>query len=129
MPDRYKQEIEEILRQAGEIAPAERPAERRTGLLSLAWRHFVESLGGKTWSISPGRVMLTAIALLLSALIARAMVPGLVGPLAWGGLILFIVGYGMFFVRAPKNTVERRWRGQPLDTEETWWDRFRRRIK
>ena len=50
MPDRYKQEIEEILRQAGEIAPAERPAERRTGLLSLAWRHFVNLLAER-----PGR--------------------------------------------------------------------------
>ena len=130
MPDRYKQEIEEILRQAGEVAPAERPAARRESLPKLVWRHFVESLGGKTWSISPGRVMLAAVALLLSALIVRAAVPGLVGPLAWAGLILFIVGYGMFFVRGSKGPkVERRWRGQLLDAEESWWDRLRRSIK
>ena len=127
MSDKYQREIEEILRQAGELAPAKRPAGQRQSVWKLAWLHLAESVGGKTWTISPGRVMLVAVALLLSALIVRAAVPGLVGPLAWAGLVLFIVGYGLFFVRPRK--LERRWRGQPMDTDDSLWGRFRRKIK
>ena len=65
--------------------------------------------------------MLIAVSLMVAALIVR------VAPLAWGGLLLFIIGYGMFFVRPPK--VENRWRGQVVDREDSWWDRLRRKLK
>jgi hypothetical protein len=72
--------------------------------------------------------MLVAVSLLLSALIVNAFVPGLVAPLAWAGLLLFLVGYGMFFVKPPK--IEKRWRGQPLDDSgNSWWERLRRKSR
>ena len=50
------------------------------------------------------------------------------GIMAWGGLVLFIVGYAMFFIRPRK--FEKRWRGQPIDDSgEKFWDRLRRRGK
>jgi hypothetical protein len=128
MPKRYQEEIEEILKQTADLSSGKRRRRGKQGLLSLMWRYASESIGGKTWSITPGRVMLIAVALLLSALVMVAAIPGLAGPLAWAGLILFIVAYAMFFIR-PRR-VEKRWRGQPIDDHGgNWFDRFRRRTR
>lgn len=48
------------------------------------------------------------------AALTRMIVPVAFGPLAWVGLVLFIIGYAMFFIKPPKGP-EQRWRGQPLD--------------
>ena len=125
MSSKYKREIEEILEQAGELNSPGLPKRRRRSLGRLMLLQIGQSIGGKDWSIKPGRLMLVAIGLLVAALVVRATAPGLTGPLAWSGLLLFIVAYGMFFIR-PRNRVERRWRGQPLDRDEgSWWDRFK----
>lgn len=128
MSERYKKEIEEILRQAGDLAPSGQRKASQRSLWRLVWRYIAQSLGGKAWSISPGRVMLVAICLLLLALAFGMTLPGIGGPLALAGLLLFIVGYALFFVRPPK--FEKRWRGQPLDDRKgSWWERLRRRLK
>lgn len=124
MPERYKMEIEEILEEAGELIGSEKSKGTRPSFFKLLGLQLVQSLGGKRLSLSPGRVMLLGLLLLLAALILRTFVPEAVGILAWVGLILLIVGYGMFFMR-PKR-LEKRWRGQTIDYEEKfWWDRFR----
>jgi hypothetical protein len=70
--------------------------------------------------------MLIAVCLLLSALLVRAVVPGIAGPLAWAGLLLFVLGYATFFVR-PRG-VEKRWRGQSIEEpRRSWWDRIRKK--
>ena len=126
MPERYKDEIEEILKQAGELAPAQERRARGPSLLRLIGLYVRNALGGSLFSISPGRVMVSAVLILLAALIFSRMVPGIGGPLALAALLLFIVGYGWIFVKPPK--IEKRWRGQPLDEGgDSWWDRFRRR--
>ena len=128
MPERYKREIEEILKQAGEIRslPRERKPQKPS-IWELVWLYVKRSLGGKAWSFSPGRVLLIAIALLFAALVVRPFSGGLVAPLAWAGLLLFIVGYAMFFVKPPK--LEKRWRGQTIDEQgESLWSRIRRRV-
>ena len=126
MSDRYKREIEEILRQAGDMTGGPE-FRRRQSLPRLAWIQLRDTFGGKGWSLSPGRVMLIAVGLLLSALVFRAMVPGgVVALLGWAGLVLLIVGYAMFFVR-PRE-FEKRWRGRPVDDSgEPWWQRLRRK--
>ena len=125
---RYQKEIEEILRQAGDVDVGQRKTPRRS-LLRLVRASLGQSLGGKTWSISPGRVMLFAGIMLLAALLIRPAVSGLVAPLALAGLLLFIVGYGMAFARPTK--IQKRWRGQPIeqDDRDSWWNRIRRRIR
>ena len=128
MSQRYQEEIEEILKQAGELDPSGGGKKPRESIWRLIWLYVCQSLGGKRLSFSAGRVMLVAVCLLLSALIIRAVVPGLVAPFAWAGLLLFLVGYGMFFVKPPK--IEKRWRGEPLDSSgDSWWDKLRRRLK
>ena len=122
MSNKYQKEIEEILEQAGESGKHRRGGKTGPSLWRLIWLYVAKSVGGKDWSLKPGRVMVIAILLLLSALILRTSL------LAWAGLLLFIVGYGMFFVRPPK--IEKRWRGQSLeDSGDSWWDRFRRRLR
>ena len=124
MSERYQREIEEILEEAGDLVPA-RP---RFGFWRLIRAYIGQSLRGRRWPLSPGRVMLIAVSLLLAALVLRGALPGLVGPLAWAGLLLFIVGYGLFFVKRPKD--EKRWRGQVLESGgESLWTRLRRRMK
>lgn len=133
MSEQYQKEIEEILEKAGEtpVTPVERLP--RPGLWRLLRQYFRQSMGGRGWSISPGRLMLTAISLLMAALVLRLFMPAVVVPLALAGLILFLVAYGMFFVN-PRKGSEKKWRGQLIDEPSqnaltTLWERFRRRLK
>ena len=128
MSNRYQREIEEILQQAGELGTGKGRRGGRRGLLSLLRGYMAQAIGGRNLSITPGRVMLVAVALLLSALIMTSAIPGLVGPLAWAGLLLFIVGYAMFFIR--RKGPEKRWRGRRVDDgEDSWLERLRRKIR
>jgi hypothetical protein len=127
MSEKYKKEIEDILRKAGETGSVGPRRGFGRSIPRLIWFQLAESIGGKGWSLSPGRVMLIAVALLLTALIFGSFAPSLVGVLAWSGLILLIVGYAMFFIR-PKRP-EKTWRGRRLDDgEDSWWKRIRRKI-
>ena len=130
-PEQYKSEIEEILKKA-EI---EAPTPIRSGkssFLNLLTQYARQSLEGKAWSITPGRIVLVAVSLLLLAAMTRVIAPGFFGPLAWAGLGIFFFGYLMFFVKPPKG-LDPRWRGQPLDDapsapRATWIARIRRKF-
>ena len=126
MSQRYQKEIEEILKQSGGLKRAGRGGGPGTALWQLVWRWISGLLRGRSWS-EPGRLILIAMSLLLSALVIRAIAPGIAGPVAWAGLLLFVLGYAMFFVR-PRR-MEKRWRGQPIDEPgRSWWDRIRKKI-
>ena len=131
MPSRYQREIEDILERAGEVGskrPPRRSSKRRS-FRKLIWVYVKQSLSGNLFSISPGRIMLLGFVLLFSFLLLRPFSSGVAGMLAWAGLIIFIVGYGMVLVRPPK--IEKRWRGQSVEFEPSgysWLDRIRRKI-
>ena len=129
MSSKYQREIEEILQRAGDLGSTRggRRAPRHS-LPRLVWLYGKRSLSGKLWSLSGGRVMLFGLVLLLSTLVVRPFVNGVSGYLAWAGLLISIVGYGMVLAKPP--TQEKRWRGQLLeDPGGSWWDRLRRRPK
>ena len=130
MSERYQREIEEILEQANEALPRKGPERRpQRGMFAAIGSFFGGVPGGKKWAITPGRLMLLAVALILAALIARAMTPGIVAPLLWIGFFLFIVAYGLFFIR-PWSKYEKRWRGRVVeDYDDSWWERIKRRLK
>jgi hypothetical protein len=131
MPERYEKEIEEILRRKGsELGTPQRPEKPRAGFWRLVGQNLKKSLGGHAFSISPGRVLLIALTLVLAWAVLRGVgVGGMFALLGWVGLLLFIIGYGMIFVQ-PRG-VEKRWRGQPLDTPSSGslLDRIRGRFK
>ena len=128
MSEKYQREIEDIL---GQIeGPAQRKARpRKPGLFRMLLNAFVRFLGGKGWNLSPGRIMLGSLSILLVALLFGAGMPGILGAaLAWGAVILFILGYALFFIN-PSSSYEKRWRGQAVETPPTLWERVIRRIK
>lgn len=122
MGRRLEKELEEILRQAGELPP---PPRRRR--LSLPRRPPLGRL------LTPGRLMVAGVVLLVAALVVRNRLPGLVGYLGWLGLFLLILAYVVFFRQARALGRDRpglRWRGRPVDygPREGGWRRwFRRR--
>ena len=129
MSSKYQREIEEILQKAGDLGSTRRPRRAaRQSLPQLVWLYVKRSLSGRLWSITPGRVMLFGLVVLLSSWVVGSFVGGVSGYLAWGGLLISIVGYGMVLAKPPAR--DKRWRGQPVDEPyESWWDRFRRRRK
>ena len=132
MPD-YQQEIEDILRKAEAEAPLPSPQSRRS-LRTLVWQFARQSLNSNAWGVSPGKIMLAALGILLAAFLLRPLVPGMFGLLAWAGLIIFIVAYGMVFLRPSKAGQRKMWRGRYLDEEEgddgdSWWKGLKRRFK
>ena len=125
MPEKYEKQVEEILEQAG-VPPGRGLTHRKKpGFWRLLWTYIGKALGGGAWAITPGRVMLASVVLLLLALVLRAgSVSAIIG---LAGLLMFIVAYAMFFMR-PRNRVEKRWRGRPVEEEDDgWWDRIRKR--
>lgn len=130
MPDQYQKEIEDILKKAEAEAPLPSGQSRRS-LRGMVWQYARQSLNSTAWGISPGKIMLAALAILLAAFLLRPIVPGMFGLLAWAGLIIFIVAYGMVFLRPSKSRGERKmWRGRYIDDEQggnSWWGRFRRK--
>ena len=131
MSSKYQREIEEILQKAGDIGGGGRcrksaSSNKSIGFFRLAWLYVGQSLGGRFWSISPGRVMLVGFVLILSTLLVRPFIGGVAGWLGWAGLLMFIIGYGMVLVRPPK--VQKKWRGEPIEDNVSWLDRIRRKI-
>lgn len=120
MPDQYQREIEDILRKAEAQAPLPKPQSSRQSLRSLVWRYARQSMSNSAWPISPGKLMLTAVALLLVAAILRAMLPMVFGPMAWAALVVFIIAYAMFFIKPSKRAnggARKMWRGHYIDDE------------
>ncbi len=127
MSERYQQEIEEILGKIEELSPDKVKPPRRSFSNTL-FAGLGRLLGGRNWSLSPGRIMLGSLVLLLVALLFRASMPGIVAPMAWMAVVLFILGYALFFI-SPRTPNEKRWRGEVVESTPKWWDRLRRWAK
>jgi len=127
MPERYQDEIEEILRRAGEVAPSEPSQEpARTGdeggKLVRASRRIPTPRFGHTrrWPvISPGKIMLAGLILFVVAAVW-------VRPLVWVGLAMVVVAYLLFFVSPRSISHEKRWRGRAVEEYESPWQKVKR---
>ena len=130
MPEKYKDEIEEILRKAGETAPSQTPKD--TGghpedrqREPLATREAPKA-GNRP---SQGRPTITAGKLMLVGVITL-----LIGvkfwPLIWVGLAMLVVAYLMYFVSPRSVNYEKRWRGRSVeDAPGSYWDRAKRWLR
>ena len=130
MPEKYQDEIEEILRRAGEAVPsdtskeAERPLEDRPTLLRDS--RSAESpnhgkLGG--WpSITPGKIMLAGLIVFLVGIFSF-------WPLIWVGLGMLVVAYLLFFVSPKSISYEKRWRGRVVEERRNAWQRVKRWLR
>ena len=130
MPEKYQDEIEEILRSAGEAAPrdaakeVERPLEDRSTLLrdSRPARSPNHGNVGRWPSITPGKIMLAGVIVFLIGIISF-------GPLIWVGLGMLVVAYLLYFVSPRSISQEKRWRGRVVEEPRTAWQRVRRWLR
>ena len=113
MAQRYQREIEEILGQTGEEEGAGPDGSPKPRASRRASRSRGPGLGRFIRPTS-GRLLLAGIVLLVLSVLLKALdAPG-VTPFLWASVVLFVFAYVVYFTR-PRRTVERRWRGQPMD--------------
>ena len=113
MSQRYQKEIEEILEQVNEDAPADSKSDRKL----LPWEiERTQPTGTRTApkSFRPtvGKFLLAGVVLLVLSPLLGGI--GLMAPAAWAGIILLIGAYVVYFTK-PRRQLERRWRGQSIE--------------
>ena len=124
MPERFKQEIEEILEQSEALPP-----QSRTKRAPKTDAGEPKSSGGV---ITPGRVIIAGVLLLLTfALIFDGTLSTV---FLWAGLVIGVLGYALFFVRADRAENKPHWRGTPVEYDSTssspsFWDKLTRRFR
>ncbi len=128
MPEKYQEEIEEILKGLGDKTPAGTGAEKPLDDMPVAAGQTVppqeppSAKAGFWQSIwRPGKLALIGLALLVSGLLFK--------PLIWVGLSLLVVAYLLFFIKPRPVNIEKRWRGQAVESQVTTWDKFKRWLK
>ena len=119
MSERYQREIEEILQEVGESTPTTEPGKVEGNSLLAPIFRIGRSIGNLVF-LSSRRLMTIGIALLVAAILSSIIFPGLLGPIVWLGLILFILVYALFFAR-PSLKTEKRWRGRTIDPPPSAW--------
>ena len=123
MPEKYEREIEEILAKSFK---GSKRSNTNKSLLNMLFRYLNQSVSVRNFKISPGRIMLVGICLLLLSLIIRTFAPTWTSFFAWTGLLILILGYFLFFLGSKNSAPEKRWRGRPIETKSKWTDRFKR---
>ena len=116
MGQRYQREIEEILGKANEKVPAEAGTKRglRPRLARAGAQTGPERRPRFSFDLSPGRLFLIGLVVLVGVLLATMFGFGFAAPFAWIGIGLFVVAYIRFFTK-PRRNVDRRWRGQSIE--------------
>ena len=126
MPDKYQDEIEEILKGIEETAPLPQSRGRRQSIPddqpSLRLEPEAEPAratpSSRRWrTFSPGRVALAGIALLLlGALASLFSLP--LSWLMWVGLLTLAAAYLLFFIRPRGGANQGQyWRGRPVESD------------
>jgi len=125
MPEKYQEEIEDILRGMGEktLTGASRGSEKPADDAPIVSRQAQAPvpITNRTsfWAmVSPGKLAVIGLVLLvIGAFWVR--------PLIWVGLGFLVGAYLLFFVKPRSIPMEKRWRGQAIEPEGSSWDRFR----
>ena len=134
MQDKYQQEIEEILKNAGEVAPdesgreLEKPLEDRPRAVrqvdEASKPQPYQTRRGRWPSITPGKILMTGLVVFIIAALLQIWV------LIWVGLALLVLGYLLFFITPRNISIEKRWRGESIEHKpQSVWDSFKRWIK
>ena len=131
MPERYQEEIEEILKGIEETPPndARAGAAERTPTetyRSLRYHEPTEPRPAppkRRWrpNLTSGKLALAGLALIVAWLFFQKWTL-----LIWIGLALLVGAYLLFFVRPRRPYGEKIWRGRSMEDSSTPWDRFKR---
>ena len=144
MPDKYQDEIEEILKRSEDTAPADasskqvkpvRRAARKPDALKAPEDRGSERNQPQSYrtsgrfTITPGKLMLAGLVVFLIAALLRVSLGWVgMGTLIWVSLGIIAVAYLMLFIR-PASGPEKRWRGQALEPRGSAWKRFTRWLR
>ena len=135
MPDKYQDEIEEILRKAGEVVPSDPSSDSPRELARIdddgsssvrATRQVPADGQGhrRRWPrVSPGKLLLAGLIVFAVAAIAR------ITPMIWVGLGMLVVAYLLFFVTPRSISHEKRWRGRSVEEYRSGWERIKRWLR
>ena len=134
MADKYIRQIEEILKESEHsrgksVADGVEETPKASGLLSRLGRLRI------ILRVSPNKVVLAGIILIVVSFVLynafnylfvnniKFLLP------IWAGLILFVIVYGLLFVKP--GSEEKQWRGRMLDDgiQPSKWERLRRWIE
>jgi hypothetical protein len=115
MPEKYKDEIEEILRKAGEVAhrkpskESEQHAEDRARepIVTQRARAVDPRTRPRLPTITPGKLMLAGVVIFLIGIMFT--------PFIWIGLAMLVGAYLLYFVKPRTISFEKRWRGRSVD--------------
>lgn len=131
MPKKYQEEIEEILRRAGEPEPSrpaqtperhpeDQPQETRNPVRLITGRDPAPSYrpSSRRFTISPGKLMLAGVITIIIGL--------KLSPLVWVGLAILAGAYLMHFISPKSGPYERRGRSMD-DAPDPGGDESRRR--
>ena len=123
MPEKYELEIEEILAKSSKTS---KRSDTSKSFLNMLFKYLNQSVRVRNFKISPGRIMLVGICLLLLSLIIRTFAPTWTSFFAWTGLLILILGYFLFFLGSKNSAPQKIWRGRPIETKTKWTDRFKK---
>ena len=128
MPEKYQDEIEEILRRAGEVSRSETSKEQEKASEDRPTRmrrsssptHSPGPDTSRRWpSFSPGKLMLAGLIVILVGFFTF-------WGLIWVGLAMLAVAYLLYFVSPRSISFEKRWRGRPVEERRTPWQKLKR---
>ena len=130
---KYQEEIEEILRNAGEVAPDEAVREQEKPLEDRPRGQIRASDPAPTpnynassrWpAITPSNVLLAGLIIFIIAALLKFFT------IMWLGLAVLVVGYLLFFISPRSISMDKRWRGQPLEPgADSTWERLKHWMK
>ncbi len=111
----YKDEIEEILNNAGELDKSNKPSKYSDSF----YQKLNKILFNKEWKIAPGYIISLGVILILTFIILRNIESIFIPITGWLGLALAIFGYSIIFVKPSKT--KKTWRGREIDYEKNNW--------
>jgi len=130
---KYQEEIEEILRNAGEVAPDEAVREQEKPLEDRP-RGQIRATDpapapdynpSSRWpTITPSKILLAGLIIFIIAALLKFFT------IMWLGLAVLVVGYLLFFISPRSISMDKRWRGQPLEPgADSTWERLKHWMK
>ena len=130
MPEKYQDEIEEILRRSSESALMKSLRDRQQpsddsseDYSSPRDDHQVHAGSVRRWpSLSPGKVMLGGLVVFVIGALWFS-------PLIWVGLAILVGAYLLFFVRPGSTSLEKRWRGRSMEEQSSSVDKLKKWIR
>ena len=131
MPEKYQEEIEEILKGLGQQAP-DKPVGELEKPLDDAPRGMnpIESAGQRNPQSTRRWPMITYKKIGLLGFVTLILGAVWLWPLIWVGLVLLAAAYLMFFVKPRSMNYQKIWRDRPLEDKPTSpWAKLARWLK